>query len=53
MLTKFITHQRKRGVFAFENSLISNSKSCEATSLVCDICFMLILAEDELIEVEK
>jgi hypothetical protein len=44
---------RKRGVFVFEQSLVSNSKNTEATSLVCDICFMMILAEDELIDIEK
>ena len=53
MLGKLISHLRKRGVFTFEHSILSNTKSLESSSLVCDLCYMLIVAENELIALES
>lgn len=52
-MDKFITHLRKRGVETYESSLICNSICTETTHLICDLCHMIVAAEDELINVEK
>ena len=51
MLFELRTHLIKRGNFNFEylEKLQESTQSCK----VCDICYMLVVAEHELIEVEK
>ena len=54
MILRLISHLRKRGVFTFEFSQLSNNNTqTEATSLVCDLCYMLIVAENDLIRIEN
>ncbi|CDW81146.1 UNKNOWN [Stylonychia lemnae] len=51
---QFTSHLRKRGVFTFEQQIPTNPiASTEATSLICDLCYMLIVAELELINIEE
>ena len=52
MLLKFIQHQRKRGVFLFENSTNLNFSQLQSEHRLCDLCFSLIVAENELIDLE-
>ena len=51
MLYELKTHLNKRGIFKFEylDKYSESSQSCK----VCDICYMLVVAEHELIEIEK
>ena len=51
MLYELKNHLCKRGIFKFEylENISESTLSCK----VCDICYMLVVAEHELIEVEK
>eukprot|EP00347_Sterkiella_histriomuscorum_P000881 403374165 len=51
MLFELRNHLYKRGIFGFEylEKVSESTQSCK----VCDICYMLVVAEHELIEVEK
>ncbi len=51
MLHELKSHLNKRGIFKFDyvDKFTDSTQSCK----VCDICYMLVVAEHELIEVEK
>lgn len=51
MLYELKNHLFKRGIFGFDylEKVSESTQSCK----VCDICYMLVVAEHELIEVEK
>jgi len=51
MLHELKAHLNKRGIFQFDyvDKFTESTQSCK----VCDICYMLVVAEHELIEVEK
>lgn len=51
MLWELKSHLCKRGVFKFD--YLEMFKESMSTCKVCDICYMLIVAEQELIEIEK
>lgn len=51
MLYELKTHLNKRGIFNFE--YLERFKEARMSCKVCDICYMLVDAEHELIEIEK